>query len=77
MADGPLLDDGIYEALVVDASTAPDGSVSMDLTVVAGRSKGEVVRVRATGLASGPLELLGMPATLVVANGQPSVTFDE
>lgn len=75
MADGPILDDGSYEALVVDASPAEDDSVSLDLTIVAGPNKGHVVTIRATGLGGDPLDLLGMPATIVVAEGRPKVTF--
>lgn len=75
MADDPILDDGSYEAVVVDANAADDDSVSLDLTIVAGPQKGDVVTIRASGLSSDPLDLLGTPATIVVAEGRPTVTF--
>jgi hypothetical protein len=70
-----VLEDGTYDAFVVDATTAGDGLI-LDLTILAGPSKGEVVSVRATGLPGDEIELLGMPATLTVANGEPTVTID-
>lgn len=70
-----MLEDGTYDAFVVDATTAGDGLI-LDLTILAGPSKGEVVSVRATGLPGDEIELLGMPATLTVANGEPTVTID-
>jgi hypothetical protein len=70
------LADGSYDALVVDAVTHDDGSVSVDLTIVAGASKGEVVTLRATGLEGDPLDLLGVPATIMVTDGTPSVRFE-
>lgn len=73
----PLLEDGTYDALVVDVSPAGGGATRLDLTIVAGHHKGEVVGVRASGLADDPLDILGMPAVLVVTDGQPSVTFDD
>jgi hypothetical protein len=73
----PLLEDGTYDALVVDVDPTGGTSARLDLTIVAGRHKGEVVGVRAAGLADDPMDLLGMPAVLVVTNGQPSVAFDD
>ncbi|HEX5945115.1 MAG TPA: hypothetical protein VFY82_02510 [Acidimicrobiales bacterium] len=70
------LADGSYDALVVDAVEHDDGSVSVDLTIIAGASKGEVVTLRATGLEGDPLDLLGVPATITVAGGSPSVRFE-
>jgi hypothetical protein len=70
------LADGTYDALVVDAVERDDGSVAVDLTIVAGDAKGEVVTLRATGLAGDPLDLLGVPATITVADGAPSVRFE-
>jgi hypothetical protein len=68
-----VLDDGTYDALVVDATHREGGGISIDLTLVAGPAKGEVVTVLAQGLAADPLDLLGVPATLTVADGAPSV----
>jgi hypothetical protein len=70
------LADGSYDALVVDAVQHDDGSVSVELTIVAGDAKGEVVSLRARDLAGDPLDLLGVPATITVAGGRPSVRFE-
>jgi len=74
-----VLGDGVYDAMVVDVSVGDDGSVAVELAIAAGEHRGEVVRVvdRRPGDAIGePLDLLGLPATLTVAGGEPSVTFD-
>jgi len=70
------LPDGTYDALVIDAAEHDDGSVSVDLTIVAGPSKGEVVTLLASGLEGDPLDLLGVPATIAVSDGSPSVRFE-
>ena len=70
------LPDGTYDAIVVDASEGDDGSVAVDLTIIAGDAKGEVVTLRSADLAGDPLDLLGVPATLTVTDGRPSVRFE-
>jgi hypothetical protein len=70
------LSDGRYDVVVVDATAEPDGSCRLELTLLDGPHKGDVVAVRARGLADRSLELLGIPATLVVEGGAPSVTFE-
>jgi hypothetical protein len=74
--DDAALADGTYDALAVDAREGDDGSVTVELTIVAGLAKGEVVSLRATGLVGDPLDLLGVPATITVADGVPSVRFE-
>lgn len=73
-----MLDDGTYDALVVDATPRDDGSVSIDLTIVSGPAKGEVVTIAARQLAGDPdpIDLLGIPATLTVADGAPSLRLE-
>jgi hypothetical protein len=66
-----VLEDGTYEALVVDV----DGSV-LSLTIVSGAHKGSVVEVRDARLHDDAIELLGMPCVLVVHDGEPKVVFD-
>lgn len=66
-----MLDDGTYEALVVDVA---DGVLS--LTIVSGAHKGEVVDVRDARLADDGIEMLAMPCVLVVRAGEPKVVFD-
>jgi hypothetical protein len=70
------LPDGTYDALVVDTGEGGDGSVTVELTIIAGPAKGEVVTLRSTGLDGDPLDLLGVPATITVAGGRPSVRFE-
>lgn len=73
-----MLEDGIYDVLVVDANPV-DGaveSVSLDLAIVGGDAKGEMVSVRATGLTGDPVMLLGLPGTLTVASGVPTVALE-
>ncbi|HKY68801.1 MAG TPA: hypothetical protein VJM49_20605 [Acidimicrobiales bacterium] len=76
MPGDAALPDGTYDALVVDAAEGDDGSVAIELTIVAGPTKGEVVTLRTAGLAGDPLDLLGVPATITVAGGEPSVRFE-
>jgi hypothetical protein len=71
-----VLDDGTYDALVVDAEAREGGGVGIELTVVSGPAKGEVVSVVARGLPGNPLDLLGVPATLTVADGAPSLRLE-
>ncbi len=72
-----MLDDGTYEAIVVDAEdgSAP-GSVALELAIAAGEHRGEVVAVTASGLHRDPIELLAVPGTLVVDQGQPTFTAE-
>ncbi|MGH9185854.1 MAG: hypothetical protein ACRD0U_08600 [Acidimicrobiales bacterium] len=70
-----MLEDGTYDAFVIDAE-ADDEAVRLDLAILGGDHKGEVVSVRASGLTGEPLDLLGLPGTLVVADGEPRVTLD-
>ena len=74
------LDDGTYDALVVDAADLDgDGRpdvVVLCLTITAGERKGEIVDVHASRLQHEPLDLLAMPCILVVRDGQPTVIFD-
>ena len=70
------LPDGTYDVIVVDA-TADDGALAFEITILGGAHKGEVVALRASGLAADELELLGLPGTLHVENGVPRFVVDE
>ncbi|HYZ98535.1 MAG TPA: hypothetical protein VE575_07270 [Acidimicrobiales bacterium] len=71
------LPDGTYEAVVLDASAGDDGAIRLELTIVAGAAKGDVVSVRTPDLGgTDPLDLLGIPATLTVTNGAPHVRVE-
>ncbi len=70
-----MLEDGTYDAIVFDADDADDG-ISVELAVLAGVHKGEVVSVRAAGWSGDALDLLGVPATITVRDGRPAVRFE-
>lgn len=70
-----MLDDGSYEALVFDADEGPEG-VTVELTIIAGEHKGEVISIRSDTFDGDALDLLGTPAAVVVTDGRPSVTFE-
>lgn len=72
-----MLEDGTYEAIVVDADDGAEaGSVTLELAVAAGAHKGELVSVTATGLGRDPLDLLAVPATITVTDGAPVVALE-
>jgi hypothetical protein len=75
MADEPVLPDGRYDALVVDAARVGE-SLRVELAIIAGDHKGEVVSVTALGIERDELDLLGVPATVTVAGGHPTVDFE-
>lgn len=72
-----MIADGTYDVFVVDAAPI-DGEAgwSLDLTVLGGEHKGEVLTVHATGLPGNEFDLIGMPGTLRVADGQPTFRVD-
>jgi hypothetical protein len=70
-----VLADGAYDVIVVDADDE-GGVIRLDVTILAGPHKGEVVSVRAEGLAEDPLHCLGVPGTLTVADGAPAVRLE-
>ena len=73
-----MLADGTYDAIVVDATDvdAGDAGVRLELTIVAGPHKGDVVAVRAEHLAMTAVETLGLPARLVVTDQRPEVVLE-
>ena len=71
-----MLEDGSYEALVFDADDAEGGGVAVELTIIAGEHKGAVVSVVSPDWTGDALDLLGIPATHVVTDGHPQVTFE-
>ena len=71
-----MLPDGCYDVFVVDAAAAGPGVLRFDVTVLAGEHKGEVVSVRAEGIAVDEIDALGLPGTLTVADGEPSLALE-
>jgi len=70
-----MLADGTYEAIVVDAERVEDG-VRLELTITSGSHRGDVVAVRATHLTMDPVNVLGIPARIVVTNNTPRVELE-
>ncbi|MCB0972539.1 MAG: hypothetical protein KDA97_13620 [Acidimicrobiales bacterium] len=74
-----MLSDGTYDVVVVDADHAPDAddAIHVEVTILAGSHKGEVVAVTASGLGRDPLDLLAVPGTLTVADGVPRLVIED
>lgn len=81
---GGMLEDGSYDIIVIDADQLAggvsdgggDSVVRLDLTILAGTHKGEIVSMRAVGLGIDEITALGLPGTLTVHQGEPSVALD-
>jgi hypothetical protein len=72
-----MLPDGTYEVFVVDAEAREPGDrLHLELTILAGEHKGEIVAMQADGLGVGELDALGRPGTLIVVAGSPSLTLE-
>lgn len=74
-----LLPDGEHDAFVIDVHDAADGgrrTQRLELTVIAGEAKGSVVAVLVDSPLGDQMDLIGMPATITVRGGEPSVTVD-
>ncbi|MEY2453057.1 MAG: hypothetical protein QOD92_2631 [Acidimicrobiaceae bacterium] len=76
MTDVFRLPDGAYDVVVVDAMADGD-ALALEITIIGGEHKGDVVAVRATGLDVDELDLLGMPGTLQVVDGAPHFAVDK
>lgn len=76
MTEAFRLPDGAYDVLVVDAA-AEGETLALEITIVSGNHKGEVVGIRATNYDVDELELLGMPGTLHVENGVPRFVVEK
>jgi hypothetical protein len=74
-----VLPDGIYDVIVVDAEAGDDGDLCIDVTISLGPHVGDVIRLRGRHIdrrrgaadRGDPYELLGVPGTLRVRDGQP------
>jgi hypothetical protein len=78
MNEASPLPDGTYPAFVVDVDERPDGTIAtLSLTIVSGDHKGDVLDLAADGLTGSFVDLVGMPATIVIADGLPTLTIDD
>ena len=71
-----MLPDGTYDVFVVDAAADGPGALRLEVTILVGDQKGEVVSVRADGLGIDELDALGLPGTLTVAGGEPTLLLE-
>lgn len=72
-----MLADGTYDAIVVDADPgAEPATISLHLAIASGKHRGEMVKVNARDLDRDPLDLLAVPATLIVEAGTPRVRLE-
>ena len=71
-----MLPDGTYDAFVVDATADGSDRLRLEVTILAGEQKGEVVSVQANGLGIDELDALGLPGTLTVAGGEPTLLLE-
>lgn len=78
--DSPApLPDGVYDVFVVNADDLPtaDGdTTALDLTIVSGEYRSESMALTAPVRLGEPVDLIGLPATLTVVSGSPSVRID-
>jgi hypothetical protein len=70
------LPDGSYDAFVVDVEGESEGDQRLQLTIVAGEHRGLVVTIATQSPLGSFVDLIGMPATITVSSGEPSVTID-
>jgi len=70
-----MLRDGTYNVFVVDAEEASEqhDALRLELAVTDGAYKGDVVNVIAQHMHVDAVHVLGLPATLIVENGEPRV----
>lgn len=68
--------DGRYDVFIVDAETIDETTMRVELAMVTGDDKGDVFAIRGPLLADDPMELLGLPGTLIVTDGVPRLEVD-
>ena len=73
-----MLSDGAYDVIVVDAVAVPEvaGGIRLDVTILDGPHKGEVIGIQAVGLGVDEVDALGTPGTLTVREGRPSIVLE-
>lgn len=70
-----MLPDRVYDVFVVDASEE-DGVIRLELAILAGEQKGEIVNLASPNLQGEPALLLGTPGTLTVTDGVPALRLE-
>ncbi len=75
----PDIPDGTYDVFVFDAEddeSDPD-LLRLGVTILAGERKGDVVALAARGLGVDSIDAIGMPGTLTVVDGRPTLRIDD
>ena len=70
-----ILPDGTYDIFVVNA-TLDDGAATLELALVTGEHKGEVVTLKMKTGGRDPIGIIGLPGTLTVDDGRPSLRIE-
>lgn len=70
------LPDGTYDVFIVDAEIIDENTMRVELMLVNGDDKGNVFALRGPLLAPDPVDLLGLPGTMRVVDGVPTVDVD-
>ncbi|HUP86956.1 MAG TPA: hypothetical protein VM143_14980 [Acidimicrobiales bacterium] len=68
--------DGRYDVFVIDAETIDESTMRVEIAMVSGDDKGNVFAVRGPHLARDPIDLLGLPGTLIVIDGVPRLEVE-
>lgn len=73
------LGDGTHDVFVIDVTEVIDrpGAQQLELTVVSGPHKGMVLSLVSATPLGDEVDLIGMPATLTVTEGVPTVVIDD
>jgi len=73
------LPDGAYDAIVINADDLPtEGGTTtvIELTITSGAHRSLTFALTAPVRLGEPTDLIGMPATVTVTGGEPSVRID-
>ncbi len=70
------LADGRYDVIVVDVETIDESTIRIDLAMVQGDRRGEVIAIRGPSSQRDPLDLLGLPGVIVVDGGNPRLVIE-
>ncbi len=79
MADQVVpLDDGNYNVMVLDAEVGDhsDAPYQVDITILDGEHKGQVLTLKVASIDQDLLDLLGMPGTLTVEEGAHTLSIE-
>ncbi len=68
--------DARYDVFIVDAETIDETTMRVELALVSGDDKGDVIAMRGPHLARDPIDLLGLPGTLIVRDGVPRLEVE-